>query len=91
MKTKNEIKGYQYSNSGYTKKWKRGRIIFSTGRKYFNNNDFVNVITKTNLDTCEITIATLNEAKRFLTEEGFQEYKNDNRVKKAMEDEKVGK
>ena len=32
MKTKNEIRGYQYSNSGYTKKWKRGRVMFSTGR-----------------------------------------------------------
>ena len=32
------------------------------------------VITKTNLDTHEISLATLNEAKRFLTEEGYNEY-----------------
>ena len=74
MKTKNEIRGYQYSNSGYTKKWKRGRVMFSTGRKYLGNNDYVEVIAKTDLDTGVVTEATLKEAKRFLTEEGYQEY-----------------
>ena len=74
MKTKNEIYGYQYSNNGYTKKWKRGRTMFSTGRKYLSNNEYVEIIAKTNLDTGEITEATLKEAKRFLTEEGYNEY-----------------
>ena len=74
MKTKNEICGYQYSNNGYTKKWKRGRTMFSTGRKYLSNNEYVEIIAKTNLDTCEVTEATLKEAKRFLTEEGYNEY-----------------
>ena len=74
MKTKNEIRGYQYSNSGYTKRWKRGRVMFSTGRKYLGNNDYVEVIAKTDLDTGVVTEATLKEAKRFLTEEGYEEY-----------------
>lgn len=74
MKTKNEIRGYRYECNGYTKKWKRGRVMFSTGRKYLGNNEYVDIITKTNLDTGEITEASLNEAKRFLTEESYKEY-----------------
>ena len=74
MKTKKEVNGYRYSNNGYTKKWKRGRTMFSTGRKYLSNNEYVEIIAKTNLDTGEITEASLKEAKRFLTEEGYNEY-----------------
>lgn len=74
MKTKKEIRGYQYTNNGYGKKWVRGRVMFSEGRKYVGNNDYVEVIVKTNLDTGEMEIASLKEAKRFLTEEGYKEY-----------------
>ena len=74
MKTKNDVKGYIYENNGYTKKWKRGRVMFSTGRKYISNNKYVEIIAKTNLDTGEISEASLKEAKRFLTEEGYKEY-----------------
>lgn len=74
MKTKNEVNGYQYSNGSGGKKWKRGRTMFSVGRKYLGNGDYVNVIVKTNLDTYEIEIASLKEAKRFLTDEGYKEY-----------------
>lgn len=74
MKTKNEVKGYRYENNGYTKKWKRGRTMFSTGRKYISNNEYVPIIAKTNLDTGEVTEASLEEAKRFLTEESYKEY-----------------
>lgn len=74
MKTKNEVRGYRYENNGYTKKWKRGRTMFSTGRKYISNNEYVPIIAKTNLDTGEITEASLEEAKRFLTEESYKEY-----------------
>ena len=74
MKTKNEVNGYQYSCGSGGKKWKRGRVMFSEGRKYLSNHEYVDVITKTNLDTYEITEASLKEAKRFLTEEGYREY-----------------
>ena len=74
MKTKKEVRGYQYSNGSGGKKWKRGRVMFSEGRKYLGNNEYVNVIVKTNLDTHEMEIASLKEAKRFLTEEGYEEY-----------------
>ena len=74
MKTKKEISGYRYSNNGYTKKWKRGRTMFSTGRKYLDNHNYVEIIAKTNLDTGEVTEASLKEAKRFLTDEGYEEY-----------------
>lgn len=74
MKTKKEVNGYQYSNGSGGKKWKRGRVMFSEGRKYLGNYEYVNVITKTDLDTGEITEASLKEAKRFLTEEGYKEY-----------------
>ena len=74
MKTKNEVNGYQYSCGSGGKKWKRGRVMFSEGRKYLGNHEYVDVITKTNLDTYEITEASLKEAKRFLTEEGYREY-----------------
>ena len=74
MKTKKEVRGYQYSNGSGGKKWKRGRVVFSEGRKYLGNNEYVNVIVKTNLDTNEMEIASLKEAKRFLTEEGYKEY-----------------
>ncbi len=74
MKTKKEIRGYQYSNGSGGKKWKRGRVMFSEGRKWISNNEYIPIIAKTNLDTGEITVASLNEAKRFLTEEGYNEY-----------------
>ena len=74
MKTKKEIRGYQYSNGSGGKKWKRGRVMFSEGKKWLGNNEYVHIIAKTNLDTGEITLASLNEAKRFLTEEGYNEY-----------------
>ena len=48
--------------------------MFSEGRKYLGNYEYIPVITKTNLDTGEITVASLKEAKRFLTEEGYKEY-----------------
>lgn len=85
MKTKKEVKGYQYSNGSGGKKWKRGRIMFSEGRKYLGNNEYTNVIVKTNLDTHEMSVATLKEAKRFLTDEGYEEYVLDRFVEIARE------
>lgn len=74
LKTINEKPGYNYSNGSGGKKWTRGRTMFSEGRKYLGNHEYIPVITKTNLDTGEITVASLKEAKRFLTEEGYKEY-----------------
>lgn len=74
LKTKGAINGYKYSNGSGGKRWIRGRTMFSEGRKWLGNNDWVMVITKTNLDTHEISLATLKEAERFLTEEGYKEY-----------------
>ena len=74
LKTKNDVKGYTYSNGTAGKRWKRGRTMFSEGRQYLGNYEYIPLITKTNLYTGEITIASLNEAKRFLTEEGYKEY-----------------
>ena len=74
MKTKKEVNGYQYSNGSGGKKWKRGRVFFSEGKKWISNNEYIPVITKTNIDTGEITEASLTEAKRFLTDEGYAEY-----------------
>lgn len=74
LETKNEVKGYRYSNGTGGKKWTRGRTMFSEGCKYISNNERIPVITKTNLDTGEITVASIKEAKRFLTEEGYKEY-----------------
>ena len=85
LKTKREINGYKYSNGSGGKKWIRGRTMFSEGRQWVDNDKYVSLITKTNLDTHEISIATMNEAKRFLTEEGYREYANDEWVKKVME------
>ena len=85
MKTKKEVRGYQYSNGSGGKKWKRGRVMFSEGRKYLGNNEYVNVIVKTNLDTYEVEVASLKEAKRFLTEEGYEEYVLGRFIEIAME------
>lgn len=74
LKTKNEVRGYTYSNGMAGKRWTRGRTMFSEGRKYLGNYEYIPLITKTNLDTGEITVASLKEAKRFLTEEGYKEY-----------------
>ena len=74
MKTKNEVKGYKDSNGSGGKKWIRGRVMFSEGRRYWSNHEYINIIVKTNLDTHEMTEASLKEAKRFLTEEGYKEY-----------------
>lgn len=74
LKSKRAINGYKYSNGSGGKKWVRGRTMFSEGRQWLDNSDWVMVITKTNLDTHEISLATLKEAARFLTEEGYKEY-----------------
>lgn len=74
MKTKGEIRGYQYSRGTGGKKWKRGRVMFSEGRQWIGQGEYIPIIAKTNLDTHEITVASLKEAKRFLTDEGYEEY-----------------
>ena len=66
LKTKNAINGYTYSNGTGGKKWTRGRTIFSEGHKYISNNEYIPIIAKTNLDTGEITVASLKEAKTIL-------------------------
>ena len=76
LKTKREINGYKYESTLGGKRWTRGRTMFSEGRYWVAQNDYVIVITKTNLDTREISLASLKEAKRFLTEEGYNEYVN---------------
>ena len=78
MKTKKEVRGYQYSNGSGGKKWKRGRVMFSEGRQWIGQNEYIPIIAKTNLDTHEITVANLKEAKRFLTDEGYEEYVTNN-------------
>ena len=50
LKSKRAINGYRYSNGSGGKRWIRGRTMFSEGRKWLGNNDWVMVITKTNLD-----------------------------------------
>ena len=82
MKTRNDVRGYQYSNGSGGKKWKRGRVMFSEGKQWISQNEYVPIIAKTNLDTHEITAASLKEAKRFLTDEGYEEYvmNNFNRI-----------
>ena len=74
LKTRQEVNGYKYSNGSGGKKWVRGRTMFSEGRYWVKQNDWVMVITKTNLDTHEISLASLKEAKKFLTEDGYKEY-----------------
>lgn len=74
LKTKKAINGYRYENGTGGKRWIRGRTMYSEGRCWVAQSDWVMVITKTNLDTHEISLATLKEAKRFLTEEGYNEY-----------------
>ena len=74
LKTKGALNGYKYSNGSGGKKWVRGRTMYSEGRYWVKQNEWIMVITKTDLDTHEISLATLKEAKRFLTEEGYQEY-----------------
>ncbi len=74
LKTKCEINGYRYSNGSGGKRWTRGRTMYSEGCYWISQNERIMVITKTNLDTHEISLATLKEAKRFLTEEGYKEY-----------------
>ena len=76
LKSKGAIHGYKYSSGCGGKKWVRGRTMYSEGRYWFKQNDWIMVITKTDLDTHEISLATLKEAKRFLTEEGYEEYVN---------------
>ena len=74
LKTKREINGYKYERTMGGKRWTRGRTMFSEGRCWIAQSEWVMVITKTNLDTHEISLASLKEAKRFLTEEGYNEY-----------------
>ena len=74
LKTKGAINGYKYSNGSSGKRWVRGRTMYSEGCYWVTQNERIMVITKTNMDTHEISLATLKEAKRFLTDEGYKEY-----------------
>lgn len=73
LKTITQKPGYIYSDGTSGKRWKRGNIMFSEGKKYSSNNEYMPIIAKTNLDTGVVSEATLQEAKRFLTEEGYAE------------------
>lgn len=73
LETKNEVKGYRYEHGTGGKSWTRGHIKFSEGRQW-TSNGWKFVITKTDLYTGKVTLASINEAKRFLTEEGYKEY-----------------
>lgn len=85
LKTRNEVNGYTYSNGSGGKKWKRGRTMFSEGRRWISNNEYVPIIAKTNLDTHEITEASAKEYKRFLTEDGYKEWLETRFVEMASE------
>lgn len=74
LQTINQKHGYIYSNGSAGKRWRRGNIMYSEGKKYTSNNEYIPIIAKTNLDTGDVSEATLQEAKRFLTEEGYKEY-----------------
>ena len=74
LKTITTKPGYIYSNGSGGKKWKRGRIMYSEGREWLGNSEYRPIIAKTNLDTNEITEASAQEYKRFLTEEGYKEW-----------------
>ena len=74
LKTITEKPGYKYSNGSAGKRWVRGRTMFSEGRQFLGNYKYRPIIAKTNLDTGEITEASLAEYKRFLTEEGYKEW-----------------
>lgn len=86
LETKNEVKGYQYRHGTGGKSWTRGHIKFSEGRRWMSNNKWMPVITKTDLDTGKVTLASINEAKRFLTEEGYKEYLTARFVEMAKEE-----
>ena len=74
MQTKNQVPGYTFSNGTAGKKWTRGRTMFSVGKQWTGNNSYIRCIIKTNLDTHEMTVASLKEHKRFLTDEAYQKY-----------------
>jgi hypothetical protein len=75
LKTKNEINGYKFSNGSAGKRWVRGRTMYSEGKQFLGHDiGYRPIIAKTNLDTGEITEASVKEYKKFLTEECYQEY-----------------
>ena len=86
FETREQIKGYKYSCGCGGKSWTRGRIRFSEGRYWYGTNKWTPVITKTNLDTGDVTVASISEAKRFLTEEGYKKYLMSRFVQLAMEE-----
>lgn len=66
-----------YTGMELNSNWKDKELrntYFATITTPLGNYEYIPVITKTNLDTGEITVASLKEAKRFLTEEGYKEY-----------------
>ena len=85
LETKNKVEGYRYEHGTGGKSWTRGHIKFSEGRQW-TNNGWKFVITKTDLDTGKVTLASINEAKRFLTEEGYKEYLMSRFVEMAKEE-----
>lgn len=74
MQTIKEKKGYVYSYGSNGKSWTRGRVKFSVGRQWTGNNTYIPCIVKTNLDTREMKIASLEEHKRFLTPEYYNTF-----------------
>ena len=57
MKTRKEVKGYKYSNGSGGKKWQRGRVVFSEGKKY------TEIAEETGLSTA--TISRVNRSLAF--------------------------
>lgn len=74
LKFKTDIKGYKFSDGSAGKRWVRGRTMYSEGKQFLDDGIYRPILAKTNLDTGAITEASVNEYKKFLTEECYKEY-----------------
>lgn len=59
LQTITQKHGYIYSNGSAGKRWRRGNIMYSEGKKYTSNNEYIPIIAKTNLNTGDVSEATL--------------------------------
>lgn len=72
--TINEKAGWKFSNGSAGKRWIRGRVMISEGKRWISQNEYIPILTHTNLDTGEIVECISAEYKKFLTDESWHDW-----------------
>lgn len=83
FETINEKQGYKFAQGSDGKTWTRGHWQYKEGLSRRKGEDWKPCIVKTDLSTGDVKKCTVEEHKRFLTKESYDEWLKDEFIKLA--------